>query len=619
LNEDTYLVTKALQGEQDAFDTLVRKYQDAIYGLAFHLIGNFADAQDITQQAFIKAYLKLDQLKDHSRFIHWLKRIVTHECVIWVRKQKSVLRLHEQIEINTDFVRTPDQEYESNELSTAVNEAMKELSVKNRLALTMYYIDGMSQNEIGDFLGVPATVIANRISRARKQLKEATIKMIEDTLKDNKLPDDFVQKVRNIIEKGKSFMHNGNMGEALKYSDEALNTLNNVQENNDSMRLKKEALWLKGQAVMFPLGYEETLKYSEEALELAQKIGDKREYALALVQVAYDYANVGQREKADECAKKALEICEETDYFALQAEIMMSVANGKLDTEGPEKALEYYKKAIELCEKSEELDYRSVCRSAVALINEVGISPGFGNLIGFGMLADIIEKKPDGIIFLREPGFGIGNRRTDYIWEGSFGRNLLYSSRTGDKILDYNMKVGDKQILEEFSFTLKPLIATRIIESDSETVEVIAGKFDNCLKIKGIEKPNPNDNNEDDTERIKQKRKLNLINCGTKHIWFAPGVGPVKFIFDSDDGVHVHIELAEYSVKDVGSDYFPLAIGNKWTYRWCGIDERYVTKGYYEVAGEKDGIYYLDHYAYAYFSGTKEEYDSLGQLNNSNK
>ena len=65
-------------------------------------------------------------------------------------------------------------------------------------------------------------------------------------------------------------------------------------------------------------------------------------------------------------------------------------------------------------------------------------------------------------------------------------------------------------------------------------------------------------------------------------------------------------------IKDGGSDYFPLSVGNKWIYRWCGIDERYATKSYYEVAGQKDDVFYLDNYTYTYFSGSKEEYDALG-------
>jgi tetratricopeptide (TPR) repeat protein len=367
--------------------------------------------------------------------------------------------------------------------------------------------------------------------------------------------------------------------------------------------------------VRFALGSKETLKYHKQFLELAEKIDDKREYAEALVRLAYDYSEDGQDEKADEYTKKAMKICEDIGYVELQAEIMMDMAHSALCNEGVNKALEYYQKALELYEKSEseKTAYRSVCRSAISLLNEVGKYPGIDNLIEFRMLADEIEKTSEGIIFLNEPGFGICKRRTDYVWEKAFV-SLLFLIKTGDKILDYFSKIGDKQTMEEFSFTFKPLIATRFVESDSEILTVIAGKFDNCIKIKGEVRLSPDDKYAEDSEYIKGMGKLNQIYCGIKQIWFAPGVGPVKFIFDTGDDVHIHIELAEYEIKESQkSDYFPLSVGNKWTYRSCGIDERYVNKIYYEVAGNNGNIYYLDHYAYAYFSGSKDEYDNLSQ------
>jgi RNA polymerase sigma-70 factor (ECF subfamily) len=93
VHEDIDLVERSLQGERDAFEDLVRKYQDAVYGLAFHLTGNFADAQDIAQQAFVTAYLKLPQLKDPGRFASWLKRITVNECISWSRQQERFIRL----------------------------------------------------------------------------------------------------------------------------------------------------------------------------------------------------------------------------------------------------------------------------------------------------------------------------------------------------------------------------------------------------------------------------------------------------------------------------------------------------------------------------------------------
>ena len=201
-----------------------------------------------------------------------------------------------------------------------------------------------------------------------------------------------------------------------------------------------------------------------------------------------------------------------------------------------------------------------------------------------------------------------------YLEEAIYGRKRFrteldhFNQKRSKQFLITIRKFGHKHTTEDFSFTFKPLIATRTIESNSESVKVIAGKFENCLKIRSVTKPS------DDDDGSEHNKKLNQLFSGTKQIWFAPGVGPVKLIFDTGDGVHIHIELAEYEIKESQkSDYFPLSVGNKWTYRWCGIDERYVNKCYYEVAGNNGNIYYLDHYAYAYFSGSKEEYDSLAQ------
>jgi len=185
--------------------------------------------------------------------------------------------------------------------------------------------------------------------------------------------------------------------------------------------------------------------------------------------------------------------------------------------------------------------------------------------------------------------------------------DLVFFIKAGNKVVDNEICLDQKETFEDFSFTFKPLTMTRTVLSDSESIEVTAGKFENCLKI-GIDVvPSPDD---EGTERSKE---LNMIFCGAKQIWFAPSVGPVKFIFDRADGVHLDMELSEYYVKEGNSDYFPLSVGNKWLYRWCEADERYVTKCSYEVGYQDGSKYYLDNYAYAYFDGSQEEYDALGK------
>lgn len=609
VHEDIDLVKRSLQGERDAFEDLVRKYQDAVYGLAFHLTGNFADAQDIAQQAFVTAYLKLAQLKAPDRFVSWLKRITVNECISWSRQQERLLRLQGQMENLSKPVPTPHQEYEEKEINAAVRKAMESLSEKNRLAMTLYYIDGLSQREVGSFLGIPTSTVGNRISRARKQLKEEMIKMVEDTFKENKLPQNFTKRVEEALDKAQEAMVGGNLGKASDYSDEALEVLASVPEIPEARKLRKRALWLKGDIVHFPLGAEEALKYHEQALELEEKDNNKHGYAGALMRLSHDYSRAGQKEKAAEYKQKALKIYEEIGDPAGQAEIWMWMGGDVLFT-GSEEALPRFQKALELYSQTEKksLGYESVCRAAIALLKEVGRSPGIDKLIHCTAISEALEKSPSKLDRISEPGFG--QSRTNYDWEKALGEAIIHLLQDGGRILDYGSKIGESWTMEAFSYTFKPLRATRSVESYSETVSVVAGEFSDCLKLKTVITPSPDD---DGPER---KRKLNRINCGTKQAWFAPGVGPVKIIFDREDGIYVDMELAEYTVRNGGNDYFPLSIGNRWIYHSHCAHEGYITKDCCEVAARSGNVYYIDNYAYVYFSGTEEKYKSLGEQEN---
>jgi len=606
VHEDIALVKRSLQGERDAFEDLVRKYQDAVYGLAFHLTGNFADAQDIAQQAFVTAYLKLAQLKDPGRFVSWLKRITVNECISWSRQQERFLRLRGQMENLSNPVPTPHQEYEEKEINAAVRKAMESLSEKNRLAMTLYYIDGLSQREVGSFLGIPTSTVGNRISRATKQLKEEMIKMVEDTFKENRLPQNFTKRVEEALGKAQEAMVGGNLGKASDYSDEALEALASVPESPEARKLRKRALWLKGDIIHFPLGAKETLKYHEQALELEEKGESKRGYAEALMRLSHGYSDADQKEKAAEYKQKARKIYEEIGDLAGQAEIWMWMGSDVFFTE-PEKALPRFQKALDLYSQTDKksLGYESVCRAAIALTEEVGKSPGIEKLIHCRAISEALQRSSGRLDRISEPGFvRIG---VNYDWEEALNGAIINLLQDGGRILDYGSKVGENLTMEVFSYTFKPLRATRSVESYSETISVVAGEFSDCLELKTVITSSPDD---DGSER---KRELNRINCGTKQAWFAPGVGPVKLIFDREDGIHVDMELAEYYVKDGGDDHFPLSIGNRWIYHSHCAHEGYITKDCCEVAARSGDVYYIDNYAYVYFSGTEEEYKSLGE------
>ena len=321
--DDADLVRRTLEGEQDAFEALVRKYQDAIYGFAFHLIGDFTEAQDVTQQAFVIAYMKLPQLRDPGKFVPWIKRIAANECALWVRQRRQISRLHKKVG-NPDYpVSTPHEEYEEKEVEAIVRKAMEALSEKNRLAMTLYYIDGLSQREVGSFLGISTSAVENRIARARKQLKEEMMRTVGDMFEGNKLPDDFTQKVRETLDKAKEAEGKREYVEALTYSDEALDILSNLPEGYEVRKLKTEALWLKGDAAQHSAGYEERMKYHEQALELEEKSGDRRSYADALLRVAHYADGSTRKERFVRYKQEALRIYEEMGDLVKQAEVWM--------------------------------------------------------------------------------------------------------------------------------------------------------------------------------------------------------------------------------------------------------------------------------------------------------
>lgn len=185
---DEHLVDCARRGDSEAFGELVERYRQMVYGFAFHLTGDFDAAQDLAQEAFIQAYLKLAQLREPKRFSGWLRRIVLNVQRMAYRRQKLVtVALEEKIEQLPQAAQPTDVEVE-------VREALGRLRESDRLALTLHYVDGYSCSEIADFLTVQPKTVKMRLARARRNLREEITSMVEDTFKQEQLPEDFTAK-----------------------------------------------------------------------------------------------------------------------------------------------------------------------------------------------------------------------------------------------------------------------------------------------------------------------------------------------------------------------------------------------------------------------------------------
>ncbi len=196
-NDET-LVKLTLSGDNDAYGQLVRKYQSAVYGLCYHLAGNFADAQDLTQEAFVLAYQDLYQLREPSKFASWLNQVTRNVCRMWLRKKNdNLLSIEDASEVDFIDQKTPSplEEMEKEEMRQFVRQAINTLSERNRLAVTLFYMDGLSYKDIGDFLGISVSTVKSRLHEARKQLKEEFFKVVKKNFEEHKLPQDFADKV----------------------------------------------------------------------------------------------------------------------------------------------------------------------------------------------------------------------------------------------------------------------------------------------------------------------------------------------------------------------------------------------------------------------------------------
>ncbi|MCZ6679887.1 MAG: RNA polymerase sigma factor, partial [Candidatus Poribacteria bacterium] len=196
---DNDLVQRCKDGDREAFNTLIKRYQHAVYGLCYHFAGDFAEAQDLAQETFVRIYLDLHQIQNVSKFPAWLRQVATNVCQMWLRQRKRQVQasIDETAESELIDQRSPSpaEEAVANEMRGVVARAISHLSDEYRLAVTMYYINGLSYREIGEFLNVPQTTIKNRLHRARKQLKKELLKMVENEFESQRLSDEFSEQV----------------------------------------------------------------------------------------------------------------------------------------------------------------------------------------------------------------------------------------------------------------------------------------------------------------------------------------------------------------------------------------------------------------------------------------
>lgn len=178
---DDELVSKAQQGDIHAFDVLVERYHGRIYGLTYNMCSNREDAEDLTQDVFVKAFEALPRFRGKSSFYTWLYRIAVNKTINYRKKRnrKRTLSLDQfDQDIKTDDVYneltakgSPLRNISLSELQIKLNEALQTLSEKHRTVVVMHDMQGIPHEEISKVVGASVGTVRSRLFYARRQMQ----------------------------------------------------------------------------------------------------------------------------------------------------------------------------------------------------------------------------------------------------------------------------------------------------------------------------------------------------------------------------------------------------------------------------------------------------------------
>jgi RNA polymerase sigma-70 factor, ECF subfamily len=180
--DEQVLVQAARQGDIGAFEELVKRYDRNVFRIANHITQNREDAEDVVQDAFLKAYQNLGQFQGQSKFYTWLVRIAVNEALMRLRRRRPerMVSLDEDIKTDedsmprevADWAPNPEQLYTQAELKDILGKTIQGLPPSFRTVFVLRDVEGLSTDETADALELSVPAVKSRLLRARLQLRE---------------------------------------------------------------------------------------------------------------------------------------------------------------------------------------------------------------------------------------------------------------------------------------------------------------------------------------------------------------------------------------------------------------------------------------------------------------
>ena len=181
-SEETRLVDAARTGDIKAFESLVRRYDRNVFRIAQHITQNREDAEDVVQDAFLKAYQNLGQFQGQSKFYTWLVRIAVNEALMRLRRRRPerMISLDEDVKTEedsmprevADWSPNPEQQYSQAELKEILGKTIQGLPPSFRTVFVLRDVEGLSTEETAATLDLSVPAVKSRLLRARLQLRE---------------------------------------------------------------------------------------------------------------------------------------------------------------------------------------------------------------------------------------------------------------------------------------------------------------------------------------------------------------------------------------------------------------------------------------------------------------
>ena len=182
---DIDVVRRVQAGDVAAFDRLILKYRERVYGIVYNLTSNREDAADLTQEAFIKSFQSIHRFGGQSSFFTWLYRIAVNSTLSHLRKARlrsffSLERLDSDEPVAKEIIAAltdksgVDRDAFVRELQEKLNDALQKLSIKHRTVVTLFEIDGLSHQEIAEVMNCSVGTVRSRLHYA-KQLLQAEL------------------------------------------------------------------------------------------------------------------------------------------------------------------------------------------------------------------------------------------------------------------------------------------------------------------------------------------------------------------------------------------------------------------------------------------------------------